>query len=193
MEAAEEPRTTPSQEAGEAGSRGPRVPDLQEPGTRALIVLLARQLVKNLVALVVPVGLISAALVAGTGPMRVFPRAWNITRGRRLRTSVLLTAAMVGFPVALGAGLAWAASLFTGIDHHAARLVAATVTVVLTAVVQGTALAVVALEQRRPPARAPEAGSGDLVGDVHAIDLDAVADRLSAHHPTRTAGRRHCR
>ncbi|MGP4022546.1 hypothetical protein [Actinomadura sp. 3N407] len=315
MEAAEEPGTKSSQAEGEAGSPGPQVPGLHEPRLRAVISLLTRQLVKNLVALVVPVGLISAAvalcgtiglllvadwgdpvvddrlvrfessagsavtalvismgvmaahlgltalvvikvagsllgrpisagwalrtvarrsgsllvlfgaflatgmavpaivvvagtesiwvgvivagcvavpllwwlpvtvpvvMLEGTGPLRVFPRAWEITRDRRLRMFVHLTVAVVAIPVALGAGLAWPVSLFTGIEHHAAQIVAATVTGVLTTIVQGTALAVVALEQRRPPTGRPDLGSGGLP----AIDLAAVADRLSAHRPT---------
>ncbi|MEU6717925.1 hypothetical protein ABZ897_41205 [Nonomuraea sp. NPDC046802] len=144
----------------EAGRWGP-VAGLVIPGVLALALWR--------LPLAVPI-----VMLEHVGPLRAWARVREMTwdRTARMFWSVLVTVVLI--PAALVAGLSELASQFTGVERTAAGVVAATVSGTLSALLQGTALAVAALDQTRPRLR---------YTDFKPLDPAAVADRLPAGAP----------
>ncbi|MGP4025787.1 hypothetical protein [Actinomadura sp. 3N407] len=117
-------------------------------------------------------------MLKGTGPLRALSRAKEIPRGRRGRMFVRLMVTAVAIPAVLGAGTSWLESQFTGIEHNAAAIATVTVYMALGTVLQGAALAVVALDQRPVRSRPPQQAAEPAVMNPDILDLDAVAARF---------------
>jgi hypothetical protein len=126
---------------------------------------------------------VPVVILDGAGPFRAWSRSAELIRDRKWHVFRCLMVTVIGLPVAVGAGLSGLASLFfTGIAHTAADLVAVTIGGVLSAVVQGAALALVALDQSPP--RRPRPGAWE---PQVPLDPAAVAARLPAPAPASTA------
>jgi hypothetical protein len=124
--------------------------------------------------LTVPVVVLESA-----GAFRALSRLWEITRFRR--TSVIWNTLLVGmlFPVLLGIAVRWLVSLpLSDIMQGAAAAVVATVTGVLTVLVQGATVAVVLLNQRHEHLH-----SGFWASPLNRVGLAEVATRLPAPVP----------
>ncbi|WP_021593764.1 hypothetical protein [Actinomadura welshii] len=123
---------------------------------------------------------VATVVLEGTGPFKAFPRTLEIVEGRRGRMFVRLMAVVVALPLLPGACASWLVARVSGDELNLVQITVTITCGAVGAILQGTALTVVALDQWWPdePSSAGFRGGGSRVVPS-AIPLSLVTSQFS--------------